>query len=113
MADDFPNDDNGDVLRNMFEAGDSLTVPRDVDFSLLFPGRTAARSFARKFSKVGCRVVVELWDESDPNGQWDVTVTRHMLPEHTAIGQFENELAEAAEPLGGYNDGWGCFRITN
>ena len=38
-----------------------------------------------------------------------MTVTRHMVPGHSAIGDFEEALARWASPLGGRNDGWGCF----
>ena len=44
-----------------------------------------------------------------PGLPWDVTVTRHMIPDHAAIGDFETTLDSHASPLGGRNDGWGCF----
>jgi hypothetical protein len=32
-----------------------------------------------------------------------------MVPESGETGDFEQELQRVADPLGGRNDGWGCF----
>jgi len=40
---------------------------------------------------------------------WDVVVKKHMLPTNASITAFERELQAVAAPLGGRNDGWGCF----
>ena len=44
-----------------------------------------------------------------PNLPWDVVITKFMVPSHDAITALEHDLEVAAEPLGGRNDGWGCF----
>lgn len=105
---DFPEDDNGDVLRRMQRNGDTLTISRDVDFTVVFVIEDAAREFAKVFGERGYRVSVT---ESGckPDLPWDVLVVRDIVPTHAGITEFENELQEVAEGLGGLNDGWGCI----
>ncbi len=106
---EFPNDENGDVLRRMQEGGDDLTKCRDIDFSCVFPSQSSAGQFADHFRRAGLKVGVE--EGNVEQGLfWDVTVTRYMLPTHAGIAEVEENLAEVAAPLGGRNDGWGCIR---
>ncbi len=49
----------------------------------------------------------------DPAQRWTVDVVRRMVPGHAAIKAFEAELAIEAGPLGGENDGWGCFTLKD
>lgn len=104
----FPLDDNGDVLRQLQARGDDLSMPRDINFSVVFATEANAMAFAKLSAASDTRVDVEC-TEAAPGLPWDVTVTRHMLPDHGAIGEFEDTLASRASPLGGRNDGWGCF----
>lgn len=108
MTNDFPDDENGDVLRRMLRNGDDLTKPREVDFSVVFPSASVAQDFADHFGRLGFKVSVR---ESNcvPELPWDVTVSNHMLPTHAGITDFEGTLEAAAVPFGGRNDGWGCF----
>ena len=108
-SNDFPDDENGDVLRRMQQGGDDFTKARDVDFSVVFPDEGAAEEFADHMRQAGFTVSVEDWDR---NGEllWDVTVSRYMLPTHAGITEMEDRLEVAAAPLEGRNDGWGCIR---
>ncbi len=107
----FPLDDNGDVLRKLQHRGDDLSVPRDIDFSVVFATEANALAFAKLFDSPDSRLAVQRADVAS-EFPWDVTVTQHMVPEHSAIGDFEEVLARLALPLGGRNDGWGCFAQT-
>ncbi len=104
----IPDDLNGDVLRGLVADGDKLILPRDIDFSLLFGDQASATAFAEIFSARGDRTEVKKFD-----GDSDVTITRFMIPDHSDITDLEAELAALAKPLGGRNDGWGCFTITD
>lgn len=49
MARDYsrsPDDDNGDVLWNMAQDGDSLIKRREINFSIIYPSEDAALEFA-------------------------------------------------------------------
>lgn len=108
MENDIPDDENGAVLRQMQKSGDDLSKPRGIDFTVVMPSEEKALAFVQHFRQQGYEVrykrsgVVEKLP-------WDVTVVKHMVPEHQAISAFEDELQEEASPLGGRNDGWGCF----
>lgn len=104
----YPDDENGDVLRRMQADGDDLSRARDINFSVVFPNEVAAENFARHFKNTGYKVTVE-FSQVEANHPWDATVLKHMVPSHSAITEFENELQEIAKGLDGYNDGWGCF----
>lgn len=104
----FPLDENGDVLRKLQLGGDDLSLPRDIDFSVVFASQANAFAFAELFSTPEIRLTIER-AAVVPGLPWDVTVTRYMVPDHGAIGAFEDALAEQAARLGGRNDGWGCF----
>lgn len=108
MTNAIPDDENGAVLRRMRDSGDDLSIPRDIDFTLVFLSEEDALSFARHFGEKGYTVKSRRSDVL-PALPWDVVVVRKMIPDHQAIGEFENELQDHADPLGGRNDGWGCF----
>lgn len=108
MNDEFPDDENGDVLRRMRASGDDLAGARDIEFTVVFSTREAVQEFGDYFHSLGYRISAE--ESGCVEGlPWDVVVVNHMLPTHSGITEFERELQKIAEPLGGRNDGWGCF----
>lgn len=109
--DEFPEDDTGDVLRSMKAAGDDLSLPRVIDFSVVFPTIDGARTFSRQLAEPN--VKIELDPDIRGDGKIDVTVSRKMLPTHEGITDFEHRLAEVSAPFGGENDGWGCFEVRD
>ena len=107
----FPDDENGDVLRRMERNGDDLTKPRDIDFTVVFADDISANHFARHFKDLGLGTSVK-FSETVKELPWDVRVVKNMVPLHNEIGEFEKELELFASPLGGRNDGWGCFSVV-
>ena len=55
-ATDFSSDENADVLRQMAEQGDDLSIPREIDFSVIFPTEEAALQFAVLLLRNGQKV---------------------------------------------------------
>lgn len=107
---DFPNDENGNVLRGMHEYGDDLSQPRDIDFTVVLPNSDAVQEFGSRFYNLGLQVKAKKTD-TVPELPWDVTVTVNMLPTYEDITAFEAKLEKVAVPLGGRNDGWGCYQV--
>jgi hypothetical protein len=103
-----PNDDNGGVLRRLKAKGDNLTLPRDIDFTVVFREEDGAERFAEHFRAQGYKVSVERAGTRE-EFPWDVLVVKHMKPSQQEIGDFEESLQELADTLGGHNDGWGCI----
>ena len=108
---EFPNDDNGDVLRKLQGNGDDLTQARDINFTVVFPDELAAQTFASEFRDAGYSVEVEM-THCRKELPWDVRVVRTMIPTYEGIGSFELELEKAASVYSGENEGWGCFSQT-
>jgi hypothetical protein len=104
----FPDDENGDVLRRMQESGDDLSQARRIDFTIVFPSESATQYFSQHFQNLEYQVSIEK-SGTVQELPWDVVISRYMLPTHTDITEFESELEAIAAPLGGRNDGWGCF----
>jgi len=104
----YPDDANGDALRRMEAQGDDLTVPRNLEFTSVFPNENAARKFAEYFSTRGYAASAEFTGTVE-DSPWDVVVVKHMVPSHEEIGAFEDSLEAVAVNFGGRNDGWGCL----
>ncbi|TCV96362.1 regulator of ribonuclease activity B [Luteibacter rhizovicinus] len=101
------DDENRAVLREMVEQGDDLSIPREMDFSILFPTEGAALEFAIHLLRNDLKVSFSAYEENEEL-PWEVRVHPFMLPTVENISGFETLLADGAEPLGGSNDGWGC-----
>lgn len=106
----LPDDENGDVLRAMLEDGDDLTIPREIDFHLVFADEAAAAAFADA-ARLQPDLIVSV-PALVEDGIWQVTASRHMAPRHGDITRLEKELTVLAESFGGYPDGWECSRAA-
>ena len=107
---DFPDDENGAVLRAMAEAGVDLTVEREVEFLHLAPDESAAEALSTKARALGYEVEALPPDEEsleEGDTDWDVICTRRMVPTHADLTRCELELKAAANALGCREDGWG------
>jgi hypothetical protein len=108
----FPDDENGDVLRRMFEGGDSLSQSREIEFAHQFSDRRAAEAFAFEAGGPGIEAGIDEVEDR-PEAPWDVIITIVMIPDHAAISELEQRLGGLAKRMGGEADGWGCFRIVD
>lgn len=104
----FPNDENGDMLRRMQEDGDDLSQPRMMDFCFAFPQRKQALAFTELVDDRDLKVCISYYEERET---WQAIVQRHMIPTHQDITALEKRLADEAESVGGESDGWGCMQV--
>lgn len=104
----FPDDDNGDVLRNMLRNGDDLSEARMLDFEHIFPSDEKALAFVARALTQTDQVRLSWYEDARC---WNVQVSRYMVPEHKAIGELESHLRALAREHGGDSDGWGCLQI--
>lgn len=104
---EFPIDENGDMLWAMFIAGDDLSQPRDVYFSVFFMTLGAARSFAAEIRRAVHRVQVNEFflDDSDEI-TWDVVAITKISPSYERISAISDLLSTMAESRNGYFDAW-------
>ena len=98
MALKFPPDENADVLTQLQRGGDELSLPRDIDFSVIFDSEMDAIAFADLVASSAMRAELGRADLV-PGLPRDATVTRNLVPDHGAIGSFEATSARHASPL--------------
>ena len=92
----FPDDGNGNALRNIASQGKDLTKARDIDFVVVFAEAISAEQFAEHFRALGYAVSVEE-TEAGRDFPWDAIVVKHMVPTYEGITDFENELQLVAD----------------
>jgi hypothetical protein len=104
----FPDDENGGVLRSMAAQGIDLVSPRMMDFEHCFPDEASARAFLAAVA--GTVQETNLFPPDPEAGSgWEVQCRDRMVPTHAAITETENRLASVAARFGGYPDGWGSL----
>jgi hypothetical protein len=105
----FPADDNGDILRHMYEDGDDLSQPRMMDFHLAFPERRQALAFAEVVDERDLEICISYDEERE---LWQTIVHRDMLPTYRDITALETRLASQAESAGGELEAWRCIKVA-
>ncbi len=117
MAEEYPSDLDGDVLRMIAEDGNDMTVPMEVDFHVALATEEAAEKVAVAATSIGYETFVDFDDGSDGEEEledevtepWTCTCRKTMLLKYDDVMAAQAELDEIARPLGGYADGWGTF----
>ncbi|MFC0116647.1 ribonuclease E inhibitor RraB [Pseudoalteromonas xiamenensis] len=104
----YPNDENGQLLAEMAEAGIDLTTLLPVDFFILFEQKPSAESFIKAMNEDELAPKMELQKCPD-TGVWEVKTTVTMVPEHQLLSQTEQYLESIADQHNGYGDGWGIL----
>ena len=102
----FPNDETGQVLAEMHNAGVDLTQIHQVIFFQLFEQKNQAEKMVAHLANNAPEMKVVLIADEMPN-VWDVNCTVNMIPDYDAILAQEAEFEKLAEKFNGYNDGWG------
>src|SRR6266567_3251456 len=105
---EFPDDENGNVLRKMQERGDDLSKPRDINLYVAFPDQESARNFAEEVRST-TKLTAEASRYQERN-MWQASVTQRMVPTYSEITALEQSLNYLAKAHGGEADGWGCFK---
>lgn len=109
MTKDYPDDENGNALRQMEANGINVTLPRVMDFEHCFPGEVKAKAFKDHAQDL---VPETRLYEPDPDrgcDEWQVQCRIRLIPTHQAITDIESRLAAVAYAHNGYPDGWGSL----
>jgi len=109
MLEEFPNDLNGDVLRQKQRGGDDLSKPREIDFEHIFEKKEDAEQFAESVRNIGHQKLNFYF--STETSLWNVQVKIFMIPTHADITKTELTLNDLAQKHHGRADGWGCLAI--
>jgi hypothetical protein len=87
----------------MKEGGFDFARVHPIEFYAVFPDRERACVAASTFR--GECVNTQIAPRED--GAWDLQVSKVMYATFDGIGDFEQDLENLVEPLGGVMDGWG------
>jgi hypothetical protein len=109
---EFPDDENGAVLKGMHDGGDDLSRPRQIDFTVVFPGELQAQEFAGVFRRRSFEVSLKRSDVV-PELPWDVTISSVMVPDHQAITDNGKHAAGHCQPSWRKKRRVGMFRANN
>ena len=104
----FPDDDNGRVLKEMMDSGDDLSKPRLIEFQHVFTSKEDALAFIGAVSNETDRFELS-WFEAKRS--WNVQVARYMIPTYRGVTSLELALEAEARKHNGQPDGWGCFNV--
>ena len=102
----FPQDETGQVLAEMQQAGIDLTISHPVVFFHLFEQQSQAQAMSDYIKQTYPEMKVILHPDETPN-VWDLDCTIVMLPSYENITKQEVEFEKIATKFTGYNDGWG------
>jgi hypothetical protein len=107
MSSSYPNDADGDALRNVAESGADMSLPMVIDFSVEVPDERTARHVAEVVAAHGFDPSI-----SEDDGSWSVHCSKSMLATYEGVVAVQVELNELVSPHGGSCDGWGTFGNT-
>lgn len=102
----FPKDENGELLREMHEAGVDLSQPLNIDFFFVFKTKKDAEAMIEALAATGETLETAL-EKNDIHEDWDLCCTINMVPTHAAITLRELQFTKLAEQHNGLEDGWG------
>ncbi|MFT4724255.1 MAG: regulator of RNase E activity RraB [Colwellia sp.] len=102
----FPNDETGQILAEMQDAGIDLSIIHPVVFFQLFEKKEQAQAMADYLAEHAPEMELVIHPDETPN-VWDLDCTVKMLPCYDAIVAQEAQLEQLAAKYNGYNDGWG------
>lgn len=102
----FPNDETGQVLAEMQDAGIDLTVTHPVVFFQLFEKKEQAEAMANHLNEKAPEIQLSIHPDETPN-VWDLDCTVNMVPSYDGVVAQEAEFEQLAAKFNGYNDGWG------
>lgn len=111
IAPKFPNDENGNVLRELQNKGLDFSIPQKADFFAVFKTKEMAARVATQFMSdsfsYGDIVVIET--RPAKSGGIELEIGVKMLLTHENVSNFEKRFAERVSHEDGYLDGWGVL----
>jgi len=102
----LPNDETGQVLAEMQDAGIDLNQMHTIVFFQLFESKEQAQSMADHLAVKAPDITLSIHPDETPN-VWDLDCSVKMVPSYDGIVAQEAEFEQLAAKFKGYNDGWG------
>lgn len=107
MMNDFPNDDDGDVLRSLQSKGVDLSLPRQIEYYCYAENESVAMKISEMIGGLGYKCDVFYDDEADSeNKAYSVYCARNMIPSYYEIVKAQDELNGVLSSFNTRCDGW-------
>ncbi|WP_114326205.1 ribonuclease E inhibitor RraB [Candidatus Colwellia aromaticivorans] len=104
----FPNDNIGDALWQMQQAGDDLEKAREVEFSVLFPSQVLALQFGQLLLENNQKLSFTPFHDNEAL-LWEITAYPEMSLNYDNISAYQELLETTSVPLQGKFDGFYCL----
>ena len=101
----FPQDNVGDALWQMVQAGDDLSQPREIQFSVLFQSKDQALKYGQLLLENQQKLSLCPFPE-DENYPWEITAYPEVEASYENIAAYQELLENSALPFQGKYDGW-------
>lgn len=103
MGIEYPNDDDGDALRQVAVHGADMSRPMKIEFTIEVPTIECARLLTEQIAASGYMPDLYVDPES---GAVSLYCARSMLATYEGVVAAQVELNELCEPVGAHCDGW-------
>lgn len=103
---DYPDDADGDALRNIAASGSDMSRPMVIDFAIDTSSKSIAQACLTAIEEAGFEASLY---QDDEDQRWSVYVPIRMIAEYNAIVRTQKILGELVAEHGGTPDGWGTF----
>jgi len=104
----FPNNNVGDALWKMLQAGDDLTQQREIEFSVLFAEQDNALKFGQLLLENNQKLSFTPFPDND-DFSWEITAYPEMPASYENISAYQELLETSSAPLEGVFDGFYCL----
>ena len=106
MDSEYPDDDDGDALRQVEAAGADMLKPMTIEYSIAAPSLANAEQLCRLIAPRGYdpRIYVD-----DEDRSVSIYCGRRMLATYAGVVSCQAELNRLCEPFGAQCDGWGTM----
>ncbi|RHW75648.1 ribonuclease E inhibitor RraB [Colwellia sp. RSH04] len=100
----FPEDEIGNVLWEMQQAGEDLSHEREIEFSVIFPSQELALKFGQLLLENNQKLSFCPF-EANPDFPWEITAYPQMPANYFSISGYQELLETSSAPLHGKFDG--------
>jgi regulator of RNase E activity RraB len=103
------------VLQQLVDAGDDLSIPREVDFTIRFPDTESRQAATKEIAALGYKVQEPDDADADDSEEfpWMLTFSVVIAPEPAELIERCIALVELAQKFDGDFDGFGCVTAND
>ncbi|WP_445493238.1 ribonuclease E inhibitor RraB [Niallia sp. 03133] len=101
----FPNDEDGQVLNELYKYGLDFNSKHKVDFFIVIPDKLVGEKISKLVSKEDFEILISM----DEDGGWSCCCQKTIYLTYENVVNIQEYLDEVSSPFGGILDGWGVI----